>query len=53
MKLSITRADGVQNIHNNNEMKQPYAVLPLKLINSKHEFNKICYLLLLKAHFHV
>lgn len=43
MKLSIIRIDFVQNIHNNNKMKQPYEVLPPKIINSKQRFNKICY----------
>lgn len=46
MKLSITRIDFVQNtpnIPNNNKMKQPYEVLPPKIINSEQGYNKICY----------
>lgn len=48
MILSITRIDFVQNIPNiptNNKMKQPYEVLPPKIINSEQGFNKIYYCL--------
>jgi hypothetical protein len=45
MKLSITRTDHVQNIPNNNKIKQPYKEFPPKIINSKQGFNDIFFLL--------